>query len=176
MDYLLSNYGDSLSSPQEARKWLGKFGLDSTRHVIPVKDLSGGQKARVCFASISLRRPHLLVLDEPTNHLDLESVDALVQGLEAYGGGVLAVSHDACLVEALSRDSNGLETPLYVCKDSTIVFERGGFSKYKKDLAVAAKDREKRATANAQQRATRKAKERRDKLTKLRNANTPPKK
>lgn len=90
VDYLLSNYGDSLSSSQEARKWLGMFGLDSARHVMPVRDLSGGQKARVCFASIALRRPHLLILDEPTNHLDLESVDALVQGLEAYGGGVLA--------------------------------------------------------------------------------------
>ena len=166
VDYLLS---ESLSSSvQEARKWLGKFGLDSARHIIPVKDLSGGQKARVCFASIALRKPHLLILDEPTNHLDLESVDALVDGLNAYRGGVLAVSHDACLVHALSRDStDGVEMPLYVCKDSTVVMERGGFAKYKRDLAAAADVREKRATADAQRRATKRAKERREKLSKL---------
>ena len=166
VDYLLS---ESLSSsPQEARKWLGKFGLDSARHIIPVKDLSGGQKARVCFASIALRKPHLLILDEPTNHLDLESADALVEGLDAYGGGVLAVSHDANLVHALSRDStDGVEMPLYVCKNSTVVIERGGFAKYKRDLAAAADIREKRAIADAQRRAARKAKERREKLSKL---------
>jgi len=175
VDYLLSNYGNSLSSAQEARKWLGKFGLDSVRHVMPVKDLSGGQKARVCFASIALRRPHLLILDEPTNHLDLESIDALVQGLEAYEGGVLAVSHDACLVHALSRDADGFEIPLYVCKDSTVILERGGFAKYKRDLAAAADAREKRATANAQQRAARRVKERREKLAKLKKKNSSPK-
>ncbi|EGB11106.1 hypothetical protein AURANDRAFT_52644 [Aureococcus anophagefferens] len=94
VDFLLKTY-PSLGAAQDARKWLGKFGLDSARHVMPVKDLSGGQKARVCFASIALKRPHVLILDEPTNHLDLESVDALIRALEAYEGGVLAVSHRA---------------------------------------------------------------------------------
>ena len=78
---------------EEARKYLGKFGLDSARHVMPVRDLSGGQKARVVFASLALKRPHLLVLDEPTNHLDIESCDALVEGLGAYEGGVLSLIH-----------------------------------------------------------------------------------
>jgi len=169
VDYLLSTYGDSLSSPQDARRWLGKFGLDSARHVMPIGDLSGGQKARVCFASIALRRPHLLLLDEPTNHLDLESVDALIDGLRVYDGGVLAVTHDACLVHALSRDvDTGGETPIYVCRDSTVVLERGGFGKYRKDLAVAAEEREKRATAVAQKRAVKRARERREKLVRLR--------
>mmetsp|Transcript_23784 Transcript_23784/g.35984 ORF Transcript_23784/g.35984 Transcript_23784/m.35984 type:complete len:139 (+) Transcript_23784:304-720(+) len=134
---------------------------------MPVKDLSGGQKARVCFASIALRKPHLLILDEPTNHLDLESIDALIEGLEAYNGGVLAVSHDACLVNALSRDADGSEVPLYVCKKSTVVVERGGFAKYKRDLEAAAEAREKRATADAQIRAAKRAKQRKDKLAKL---------
>ena len=42
VDYLLSNYSDSLASAQDARKWLGRFGLDSARYIIPIKDLSGG--------------------------------------------------------------------------------------------------------------------------------------
>ena len=169
VDYLLGRYSSSLpGGAQEARKWLGRFGLDSARHVMPVRELSGGQKARVCFASIALRRPHLLILDEPTNHLDLESVDALLEGLEAYGGGVLAVSHDACLVEALSRDADGLPTPLYVCKDSTVVLEKGGFAKYRRDLEAAATAREERAARLAKQRAAKRAKDRRDRLAKLR--------
>jgi len=174
VDYLLSNYGESLSSAQEARKWLGKFGLDSVRHVMPVKDLSGGQKARVCFASIALRRPHLLILDEPTNHLDLESIDALIQGLETYEGGVLAVSHDACLVHSLSRDADGFEMPLYICKDSSVTIENGGFIKYKQELATEAEARGKRATLDAQKRAAKRAKERQVKLAKLNNEKSSP--
>ena len=55
----------------EARKYLGMFGLDGTRHLIRIGELSGGQKARVVFASLALKKPHILVLDEPTNNLGI---------------------------------------------------------------------------------------------------------
>ena len=158
---------------EEARKYLGKFGLDSARHVMPVRDLSGGQKARVVFASLALKRPHLLVLDEPTNHLDIESCDALVEGLGAYEGGVLAVTHDAALVEALSRDENGVELPLFVCRDSKVCVERGGFAKYRRDVAKAAELREAKARKLADARAAKRASDRRAKLAKA-SANKPP--
>jgi len=51
-----------------------------------MSELSGGQKARVCFASITCRAPEILILDEPTNHLDIESVEALIEALTLYKG------------------------------------------------------------------------------------------
>jgi ATP-binding cassette subfamily F protein 1 len=169
VDFLVSNYGEEIANAQDARKWLGKFGLDSARHVMPIRDLSGGQKARVCFASIALRKPHLLILDEPTNHLDLESVDALVKGLEEYEGGVLAVSHDACLVNALSRNvegryADGMSVPLFVCKNSGVALERGGFDKYKRELAEKAEERERREAEEGVTRAEKRSRERRERL------------
>ena len=67
-------------------------------HELRIRDLSGGQKARVVFASLAMLRPHVLLLDEPTNHLDLESVDCLVDGLRAFEGGVLVVTHNTDLI------------------------------------------------------------------------------
>jgi ATP-binding cassette subfamily F protein 1 len=72
VEYLQSNW--SGNSYQEVRNLLGTFGLGGHAHTIPIRDLSGGQKARVVFASLSLQNPHVLFLDEPTNHLDIESV------------------------------------------------------------------------------------------------------
>ncbi len=72
VEYLQSTY--SGRTYQEVRNLLGTFGLGGHAHTIPIRDLSGGQKARVVFASLSLQNPHILFLDEPTNHLDIESV------------------------------------------------------------------------------------------------------
>eukprot|EP00965_Chrysotila_dentata_P183904 6072201-Pleurochrysis_carterae.AAC.1 len=64
-------------STQEIRNALGKFGLEGHHHLQAIETLSGGQKSRVVFVELGLRRCHLLLLDEPTNHLDLETVDCL---------------------------------------------------------------------------------------------------
>ena len=60
--------------------------------------LSGGENARLLFARLMLRKDPVLILDEPTNHLDLESVNALGEGLSAFEGTVLLVSHDRDLI------------------------------------------------------------------------------
>jgi len=64
--------------------------------------LSGGEAARLAFARLALERPNVLVLDEPTNHLDLESIEALVEGLRAFDGTLILVSHDRWFVGQLA--------------------------------------------------------------------------
>jgi ATPase subunit of ABC transporter with duplicated ATPase domains len=67
-----------------------------------VAHLSGGEAARLIFARLEVTEPNVLVLDEPTNHLDLEGIEALQQGLAAYDGTIIFVSHDRWLVSRLA--------------------------------------------------------------------------
>ncbi len=67
-----------------------------------IEHLSGGESSRLVFAHLSLIEPNVLVIDEPTNHLDLESIQALVEGLKAYDGTVIFVSHDRWFVSELA--------------------------------------------------------------------------
>jgi ATPase subunit of ABC transporter with duplicated ATPase domains len=69
----------------------------------PLRALSGGEAARLVFAKLSVTRPNVLILDEPTNHLDLEAIEALVEGLEAYDGTLIFVSHDRWFVSRLAN-------------------------------------------------------------------------
>ena len=64
--------------------------------------LSGGEAARLVFTRLAIEKPNVLVLDEPTNHLDLESIEALVEGLQAYTGTLIVVSHDRWFIEQLA--------------------------------------------------------------------------
>ncbi|HET6762396.1 MAG TPA: ABC-F family ATP-binding cassette domain-containing protein [Longimicrobiaceae bacterium] len=64
--------------------------------------LSGGEAARLVFSRLALEKPNVLVLDEPTNHLDLESIEALVAGLQNYDGTLILVSHDRWFVGQLA--------------------------------------------------------------------------
>ena len=67
-----------------------------------VESLSGGEAARLVFARLGVEQPNILVLDEPTNHLDLEAIEALVEGLKAYDGTLILVSHDRWFVSQLA--------------------------------------------------------------------------
>mmetsp|Transcript_26320 Transcript_26320/g.39018 ORF Transcript_26320/g.39018 Transcript_26320/m.39018 type:complete len:1021 (-) Transcript_26320:176-3238(-) len=112
---------------QSARNILGRYGLEGHAHTIPIRDLSGGQKARVVFVELSLMAPHLLFLDEPTNNLDIESIDALCDALRAYNGGVVLVSHDARLIETT-------ECQLWVVDDQNVEPWDSGFEGYREYL------------------------------------------
>jgi len=112
---------------EKARKQLGSFGLQSHAHTVQMKDLSGGQKARVALAELTLSAPDVVILDEPTNNLDIESIDALAEALNEYEGGVIIVSHD----ERLIRDTN---CQLWVIEEQSIAEIEGGFDDYRKEV------------------------------------------
>jgi ABC-type multidrug transport system ATPase subunit len=68
----------------------------------PVGTLSGGEAARLLFCRIMVENPNVLLLDEPTNHLDIEAIEALAEGLIAYEGTTILVSHDRWFVSRLA--------------------------------------------------------------------------
>jgi ATP-binding cassette subfamily F protein 3 len=86
------------AKPGEVRTQLGRFGFSGDKVNLAVRQLSGGERARLSLALITRNAPHILILDEPTNHLDVEAREALVEALVGFGGAVIVVSHDRHLL------------------------------------------------------------------------------
>ena len=86
------------AKPGEVRAQLGRFGFSGDKVHLAVRELSGGERARLSLALITRDAPHILILDEPTNHLDVEAREALVEALTGYTGAVVVVSHDRHLL------------------------------------------------------------------------------
>ncbi|KAK5803725.1 ABC transporter F family member 4-like [Gossypium arboreum] len=134
VQYLLRLHPDQegLSKQEAVRAKLGKFGLPSHNHLTPIAKLSGGQKARVVFTSISMSKPHILLLDEPTNHLDMQSIDALADALDEFTGGVVLVSHDSRLISRVCEDEE--KSQIWVVDNGTVNSFPGSFEDYKEEL------------------------------------------
>lgn len=82
--------------------WMKYLQLRHDQVDTPIKNLSGGEQARLNLGLIMLERSDVLLLDEPTNDLDIESLNMLEKALQTFPGAIILISHDRKLVEAVS--------------------------------------------------------------------------
>lgn len=86
----------------EVRSALGAVRLTGDNVYKKTSVISGGERAKLCFAIIMQEKSNVLLLDEPTNHLDMATREALEEALTRYTGTILFVSHDRYLMERLA--------------------------------------------------------------------------
>jgi ABC transport system ATP-binding/permease protein len=100
------------------------FGADS--QWTPVSDLSGGERRRLQLTRLLMGGPNVLILDEPTNDFDVETLTALEDLLDSFGGTLLVISHDQYFLERVCDDFIGL------MGDGQITHLTGGVASYLK--------------------------------------------
>lgn len=98
----------------EVRSLLGKVRISGENVFKEIGVISGGERAKVCFALIMLEHSNVLILDEPTNHLDIYTREVLEDALSRYTGTIIFVSHDRYLLNRISTNvleltANGAE-------------------------------------------------------------------
>ncbi|MBI5894129.1 MAG: ABC-F family ATP-binding cassette domain-containing protein [Deltaproteobacteria bacterium] len=85
-----------------ARKICGAMMFDGDKAIKKISVLSGGEKSRVLLGKLLAGPSNLLMLDEPTNHLDMESIDSMVEAIEAFEGAVIIVTHSELILHAIA--------------------------------------------------------------------------
>lgn len=126
LEYMMKEYPD-IKEVEDMRRIIGRYGLTGKNQTCPMKNLSDGQRCRVCFAWMANQVPHLLLLDEPTNHLDIETIDSLAVALNNFGGGMVLVSHDFRLINQVAQE-------IWICENQTITKWTGDILSYKEYL------------------------------------------
>jgi len=90
-------------SRNAARNICGAMMFDGDKALKRVAVLSGGEKSRVLLGKLLASPSNLLLLDEPTNHLDMESIDSLVEAIDAFPGAVVIVTHSEMILNAVAK-------------------------------------------------------------------------
>ncbi len=106
------------------RGTLGRLLFSGDEVKKPVRVISGGEQGRMLFGKLMLLRPNVLLMDEPTNHLDMESIESLNNGLDAFTGTLVFVSHDRQFVSSLANKIIELKL------DGSHVVYEGGYEDY----------------------------------------------
>lgn len=135
MEELHSRY--PLLSDLEVRSLLAQVRLVGENVFKETGVISGGERAKLCFAIMMQEHSNVLILDEPTNHLDLSSKEAIEEALAEYTGTVIFVSHDRYLLSKIADRIIELREDVYRCHEY-------GFDKYL-DVLRAEQAEEKRA-------------------------------
>ncbi len=110
-----------------ARAYCGRFNFGGTDQQKKVKDLSGGERNRVHLARMLKEGANLIILDEPTNDLDVNTLRALEEGLEQFGGCAVVSSHDRWFLDRIATHILAFEG------DSKVVWYEGNYSEYEAD-------------------------------------------
>ncbi len=88
--------------------WANRFLFSSDRLELPVRCLSGGERARILIARLMLKPADVLLLDEPTNDLDIPTLEVMEESLKEFPGALVMISHDRCLMDNVCTTILGL--------------------------------------------------------------------
>ena len=106
-----------------ARKICGIMMFDGDKAMKKISVLSGGEKSRVLLGKLLVTPANLLLLDEPTNHLDMDSIDSLVEAIDAFDGGVIIVTHSELIL-------NNIATRLIVFDGGKVELFEGTYQEF----------------------------------------------
>ncbi len=114
-------------SEVSSRVYVSRFNFSGTDQQKKVKDLSGGERNRVHLARMVKEGANLLLLDEPTNDLDVNTLRALEEGLERFGGCAVVSTHDRWFLDRIATHILAFEG------NSQVVWFEGNYSEYEAD-------------------------------------------
>ena len=116
---------DAHSAPARAATILSGLGFDEAAQNRALSEFSGGWRMRVALAAVLFVKPDLLLLDEPTNYLDLEGTLWLIEHLAVYPAGMIVISHDRDMLDAVADHILHLDqAKLTLWKGNYTSFER----------------------------------------------------
>jgi ATPase subunit of ABC transporter with duplicated ATPase domains len=110
-----------------SRAYVARFNFSGADQQKKVGILSGGERNRVQLALTLKSEANVLLLDEPTNDLDVNTIRALEEGLENFGGCALVISHDRWFLDRIATHILAFED------DSSVIFFDGNYTQYEAD-------------------------------------------
>jgi ATP-binding cassette ChvD family protein len=113
--------------PVNARAYVARFNFTGSDQQKKVGMLSGGERNRVHLAKVLKSGANVILLDEPTNDLDVNTMRALEEALESFGGCAVVISHDRWFLDRIATHILAFEG------DSSVIWFEGNYSEYEED-------------------------------------------